>query len=109
MQQWEDELNRKLLTQLEYEQGYRFRFDMLAMIRADLGTTANIYQMGIRGGWFTPNEVRIRENLPPDENGGTLMTSRDIIPLEISVNHPELLLGGVQTIVHKEDGKGADE
>lgn len=105
MQQWEEELNRKLLTELEYEDGYRFRFDMMAMIRADLGTTANIYQMGIRGGWYKPNEVRIRENLPPDPNGDVLMSSRDIIPLEIPVKRPELLLQGVAAVSPAEGGE----
>lgn len=55
---------------------------------------ANRYQIGIRGGWMTPNEARRNEGLPPNEFGDQLMSSRDIIPLEIAVTRPELLLGG---------------
>ena len=41
-----------------------------------------------------PNEVREYEGLPPDENGGELMISRDLLPIRINVEQPELLLGG---------------
>lgn len=93
VEQWENEFNRKLLTPQDYAAGYRFRFDMSALTRADVATTANKHQMAIRGGWMKPNEVRQREGLPPDECGDQLMGSRDLLPLHIMVNTPELLLG----------------
>lgn len=95
VQQWEDELNRKLLSDADYKVGYRFRFDTDSLIRADMVAMANKYQMAIRGGWMRVNEVREREGLPPDPNGDELMCARDIIPLRIMVEHPELLLTGV--------------
>lgn len=95
VQQWEDELNRKLLSDAYYKSGYRFRFDTDSLIRADMVAMANKYQMAIRGGWMRVNEVREREGLPPDPNGDELMCARDIIPLRIMVEHPELLLTGV--------------
>lgn len=95
VQQWEDELNRKLLSDADYKVGYRFRFDTDSLIRADMVAMANKYQMAIRGGWMRMNEVREREGLPPDPNGNELMCARDIIPLRIMVEHPELLLTGV--------------
>lgn len=94
VQQWEDELNRKLLSDADYKAGYRFRFDTDSLIRADMVAMANKYQMAIRGGWMRMNEVREREGLPPDPNGDELMCARDIIPLRIMVEHPELLLTG---------------
>lgn len=94
VQQWEDELNRKLLSDAGYKAGYRFRFDTDSLIRADMVAMANKYQMAIRGGWMRMNEVREREGLPPDPNGDELMCARDIIPLRIMVEHPELLLTG---------------
>lgn len=95
VQQWEDELNRKLLNDADYKAGYRFRFDTDRLIRADMVAMANKYQMAIRGGWMKMNEVREREGLPPDPNGDELMCARDIIPLRIMVEHPGLLLTGV--------------
>lgn len=94
VQQWEDELNRKLLTERDYADGYRFRFDTDTLVRADVVAMANKYQMAIRGGWMRLNEVREREGLPPDVNGGELMCARDIIPLRIMTQHPEWLLTG---------------
>lgn len=94
VQQWEDELNRKLLSDADYKAGYRFRFDTDSLIRADMVAMANKYQMAIRGGWMRMNEVREREGLPPDPNGDELMCARDIIPLRIMVEYPELLLTG---------------
>ena len=96
-EQWENELNRKLLTPQDYAAGYRFRFDTSALTRADVATTANKHQMAIRGGWMKPNEVRQREGLPPDPCGDKLMGSRDILPLEVMVERPELLLGSAST------------
>lgn len=92
--QWEEELNRKMLTPQDWADGYRFRFDTDSLTRADMATTANRNQMAIRGGWRKPNEVRESEGLPPDPMGDELMSARDLIPLRIAVEQPELLLGG---------------
>lgn len=105
VQQWEDELNRKLLNDADYKAGYRFRFDTDSLIRADMVAMANKYQMAIRGGWMRMNEVREREGLPPDPNGDELMCARDIIPLRIMVEHPELLLTG--SIAESDEGGNA--
>lgn len=105
VQQWEDELNRKLLSDADYKVGYRFRFDTDSLIRADMVAMANKYQMAIRGGWMRMNEVREREGLPPDPNGDELMCARDIIPLRIMVEHPDLLLTG--SIAQSDEGGNA--
>ena len=94
VQQWEEEFNRKLITPEEYAAGYRFRFDTASLTRTDVRTTAERNQMAIRGGWRKPNEVRAELGLAPDPVGDLLMSSRDLIPLRIAVEHPELLLGG---------------
>lgn len=105
VQQWGDELNRKLLSDADYKAGYRFRFDTDSLIRADMVAMANKYQMAIRGGWMRMNEVREREGLPPDPNGDELMCARDVIPLRIMVEHPELLLTG--SIAQSDEGGNA--
>jgi HK97 family phage portal protein len=93
VEQWEEEFNRKVLTPDMYAEGYRFRFDVTSLTRTDVKTTAERNQMAIRGGWRKPNEVRSELGLPPDPVGDLLMSSRDLIPLRIAVEHPELLLG----------------
>ena len=93
IEQWENELNRKLITPQDYADGYRFRFDISALLRTDVKTQAERNQMAIRGGWRTPNEVRETLSLPPVPIGDELMSARDLIPLRIAVETPELLLG----------------
>jgi HK97 family phage portal protein len=85
VQQWEDELNRKLLTWEMRQQGYSFRFDLKNLWRTDMQTMANYNQMAIRSGWLMPNEVREGENLPADPNGNVLLASRDLVPLSVVV------------------------
>ena len=92
--QWEQELNRKLLTPSDFSAGYRFKFDVDALARADTLTMANKHQKAIRSSWMTINEVRAKDNLPKLPNGDELMASRDLLPLRIAMEQPELLLGG---------------
>lgn len=84
--QWEDELERKLLTYEQVAEGYHFRFDMEAMHRSDTLTMATKHQMAIRGGWMSPNEVRNRDGLPDDPAGNELLVSRDLLPLRMVRN-----------------------
>lgn len=103
--QYEQEMNRKLLTEQEYADGYRFRFDTDALTRADTATTTDRYQKAVRGSWMTPNEIRALEGKHPLPNGDELMASRDLIPLRIAVERPELLLGGKMGETQQEGGK----
>lgn len=110
VEQWEEELNRKLITPEDYAAGYRFRFDVNTLTRTDVKTTAERNQMAIRGGWRKPNEVRAELGLPPDPVGDLLMSSRDLIPLRIAVEHPEQLLGSqAAPAVPAGESKGKEE
>ena len=86
---YEQELNRKLLTKDQRRRGYRFKFDMEAILRADAATQADVNQKAIRGGWKKPNEVRGQYNMPPDPNGNSLLVSRDLTTLEYITQHPD--------------------
>lgn len=94
VRQWEEALNRKLLTYKEYSEGYAFRFDMDALNRGDTDAMANKHQKLVRSGSMKPNEARKENGLPPDPYGDMLFISRDLIPVKVAVEHPELLLGG---------------
>ena len=43
---YEQEFNRKLLTREQRQQGYRFRFNMDSILRADAATQAEVHQIG---------------------------------------------------------------
>ena len=106
VEQWEEEFNRKLLTPEDFAEGYRIRFDTSQLTRADTLATAQKNQMAIRGGWLKPNEVRQSEYLPADEYGDHLMSSRDLLPMRIMVDNPELLLGAASAVKKEEGSEG---
>ena len=95
--QWENELNRKLLTWDMLREGYAFRFTLADLWRADLKTMGEVRQMGVRSGWIKPNEVRVEDGRPPDPDGDTLMISRDMVPLALAKQATAETIGAVST------------
>jgi HK97 family phage portal protein len=79
---YEQELNKKLLSEQERLRGLTFKFNMNALLRGDTQTRGDFYFKGIRSGWFTPNEVRAYEELPPLTGGDQLYMSRDLSPID---------------------------
>ena len=94
VKQWEETFNRKLLSYEEVCEGYSFRFDTAALERGDTAAMAEKHSKAIRSGNMRPNEARLEDGLPPDPYGDELFMSRDLIPVRVAVEHPELLLGG---------------
>lgn len=82
IRQDEQELNKKLLTEEKKNQGYSFKFNLNGLARADMKTRGDFYFKGIRSSWFTPNEIRSLEELPPVLGGDQLFISRDLIPID---------------------------
>ena len=81
VRQYEQELNRKLLNQIERQRGWYFKFNTNALLRGDMKTRGEFYFKGIRSGWFKPNEVRALEDLPPENGGDKLYMSKDLFPI----------------------------
>lgn len=94
VKQWEEALNRRLLTYKEIQQGYTFRFDMDALKRGDVAAMADKHSKLVRAAAMTPNEARLEDGLPKLPNGDELLVPRDLIPLRILQEHPEMLLTG---------------
>ena len=68
MQEWEDELNSKLLTWRDYgRRRYIMKADLLT--RLDKKGQAEINEIDLRTGVKTVNELRKEQNLPRVENG----------------------------------------
>lgn len=94
VKQWEEAMNRRLLTWKEIQQGYTFRFDMDALKRGDTEAMADRHSKLVRASSLTPNEARKEDGRPPAEYGDELLVARDMIPLRILLEHPEMLLTG---------------
>lgn len=60
--EFEQAIKMKLLTDYRYAS----KFNMDYLLRADLKTRMESYEIGIRARVFRPSEARVREGLPPD-------------------------------------------
>ena len=95
---YEQELNRKLLSKQQRRQGYHFRFDINAVLRADSATMAEVNYKAVRSGWKTPDEIRADYNLSPLPNGvgKKAMISQDLATLDYTVNDkPKVLMANL--------------
>ncbi len=59
----EQELNKKLLNEQQIKDGYYFKFNVNALMRADMTTRAQFYREMVSMGAMTLNEVRSLEDL----------------------------------------------
>lgn len=62
---WEQEITRKLLTRDEIADGMEFKFNVDALMRADIKTRYETYEKGINTGFLTRNEARRMEDKAP--------------------------------------------
>ena len=107
---YEQELDRKLLTKVQRKQGYHFKFDMEAILRADAATQAEVDYKAVRSAWKTPDEIRFGRHLPPypDGIGAEPMISQDLATLRYTVqDKPGVLMGhGVSQTDSGQEGTG---
>lgn len=94
IKQYEEELNYKLLSKEEAKQGYYFKFNVAAMLRADLKTQIETLCQAVSNFIYTPNEARALLDLEAKEGGNQLLGNGASIPVQ---------LAGTQYI--KSDGK----
>lgn len=85
VKQYEAEFNRKLLTQQQRAQGYYFKFNINGLLRGDTAARTNFYQMMIRNGIATPNDLRKLEDMTPVDNeyANKQWISGDLYPIDI--------------------------
>lgn len=94
VRQYEQEFNRKLLTAEDRRQGYYFKFPLGGLLRGDTAARTQFYQVMLRSGGMTPDEVRRLEDVPP--RGGAadqLWISGDLYPIDMD----PMLRKGVKT------------
>ena len=106
VKQYEAEFNRKLLTQSQRASGFYFKFNVNGLMRGDTAARTNFYQMMIRNGIATQNDLRKLEDLPPidEESANITWISKDLFP---SVNQ---MKASLQDASDKENSaKGGEE
>lgn len=82
LKQYEEELNYKLLSDLEIKQGYFFKFNTGMLLRADMKTQIESITKAISNGLYTPNEGRAYLDLEAKDGGDSLIVNGSMIRVE---------------------------
>ncbi len=77
----EQEMGRKLLTEQDKPTMY-FKFNFNSLLRATANDRADFYNKGIRGGWLSPNEARMWEDMNGYTDGAGYMVEANLIPAD---------------------------
>ena len=78
---YEQELNYKLLTARQREEGYLYKFNEKVLLRADAHTQIESITSGVQNGVYTPNEGRHLLDLPSRDGGDQLIVNGNYVPL----------------------------
>lgn len=79
--QYEQEINYKLLSPKQREEGYVYKFNEKVLLRADSQTQMQTITSAIQNGVYTPNEGRHLLDLPSQDGGDQLIVNGNYIPL----------------------------
>ena len=121
VKRWEQEINRKLFTEKEKQQGFYFEFNLDTIQRADAVTRTNIMNSRIQNGWANKDEARELENMDhlPDGQGQVYLTPLNMVDSsqikdtppqpntlqKARSSHRSLLEDGTRRVLTKEAGK----
>lgn len=86
IKQYEEELNYKLLSEEQRRNGYRFKFNIAAVLRGDTKSQVDSLTQGIANALYTPNEARRNLDLPSKEGGDNLFFNGSNIPITFAGN-----------------------
>lgn len=81
LKQYEEEVNYKMLTEEEQEEGKYFKLNEKVLLRTDSKTQMDIFASGINNGVYKPNEARRKLDMPDEEGGDQLIVNGNYIPL----------------------------
>ena len=81
LKQYEEELNYKLLSKKEIEEGLFFKFNEKVILRTDSKTQIEALSKAVNNGIYTPNEAREYLDKPSKEGGDELVMNGNYIPI----------------------------
>lgn len=81
LKMWEEELNAKVLLPEEVKQGFFYKFNERAILRADSKTQMETLCSGVQNGIYKPNEARRYLDMDDAEGGNILMCNGNYVPL----------------------------
>jgi HK97 family phage portal protein len=84
----EQALEKQLLSPVERANGMRIEFNLEGLLRGDSQNRATFYASGLQNGWFTINEVRAYENMPPVDGGEVPRMQMQNVPITEAGQQP---------------------
>lgn len=81
LKMWEEELNAKVLLPEEAKNGFFYKFNERAILRADSKTQMETLCSGVQNGIYKPNEARRYLDMDDAEGGNVLMCNGNYVPL----------------------------
>ena len=88
---WEKELDRRLLSDVERRRGLFFKFSLNGLLRGDTAARHQTYAIGRQWGYYSANDVRAFEELNPIPDGDIYLSPGNMMPADMA---GEQLLGG---------------
>lgn len=82
LKQYEEEMIYKLLSYEQQAKGWRFKFNIAAVLRGDTKSQVESLTQGISCGLYTPNEARRNIDLPNKPGGDRLYFNGSNIPVQ---------------------------
>lgn len=84
LEQYEQELTHKLLTDADRQKGMRFKFNIATVLRTDQRTQIETLSTAVGNFVYTPNEARAQLDLPSKEGGDKLLGNGAAIPVTMT-------------------------
>ncbi|MDU3526744.1 phage portal protein [Clostridium sp.] len=82
LKQYEEEINYKLLSKEEIEEGIFLKFNEKVILRTDSKTQIEALSKAVNNGIYTPNEAREYMDKPAKDKGDRLYMNGNYIPIE---------------------------
>ncbi|MDQ0204076.1 phage portal protein [Pectinatus haikarae] len=79
---YEQELNRKLLTTKELQQGLGYEFNVSVILRGDPASQADMLNKYVAGSVYSVNEARRYAGMPPDKDGNVIIANGSYVKLQ---------------------------
>jgi HK97 family phage portal protein len=90
----EQAIEKQLFTPLDRAAGLQIEFVVEGLLRGDSAARAAFYSSGLNNGWFTINEVRELENMPPVVGGDVPRMQMQNVPITDAGKPPPAAIEG---------------
>ncbi|AJA42790.1 portal protein (endogenous virus) [Clostridium phage phiCTC2B] len=84
LKHYEEEITYKILSSQLINNGYFFKFNVNAILRADMKTQMESLAKAVNNGIYTPNEARNYLDMPTAQGGDALLVNGNYMPIEMA-------------------------